>query len=212
MIAPARNTAQLLAFPGQSLRANLTPVFKQHRLPEALGEALIREASTAPVRALDTALTHALAARMRLAPIDLGKTGRIFLVGPSGAGRSTVAAKLAHAAALAGRADLTIIEADGFNPRNPRARAAFACLDERDGVETIGVVSALGDAEEISEIVAAFRLGRIVVTGLDMASRLGALVAAATQGAALAHVTRSPKADVPLEDLTARALANLLLN
>ena len=71
-------------------------------------------------------------------------------------------------------------------------------------METIGVVSALADAEEISEIISAFRLSRIIVTGLDMARRFGALAAAVTQGARLVHVTRSPEADAKLETLSAR--------
>jgi flagellar biosynthesis GTPase FlhF len=78
-------------------------------------------------------------------------------------------------------------------------------------VETIGVVSALADAEEISEIISAFRLSRIIVTGLDMARRFGALAAAVTQGARLVYVTRSPKTDAKLETLSARELAGMLL-
>ncbi len=44
-----------------------------------------------------------------------------------------------------------------------------------------------------------------------MAGRFGALAAAVTQGAQLAHVSRSPHADAPLESLSPRELANLLL-
>jgi flagellar biosynthesis GTPase FlhF len=73
------------------------------------------------------------------------------------------------------------------------------------------VVSALADAEEISEIISAFRLSRIIVTGLDMARRFGALAAAVTQGARLVYVTRSPKTDAKLETLSARELAGMLL-
>ena len=73
------------------------------------------------------------------------------------------------------------------------------------------MVSALADAEEISETIAAFQLKRLIVTGLDMARRFGALAAAVTQGAQLAHVTRSPDADAPLETLSPQELANLIL-
>jgi flagellar biosynthesis GTPase FlhF len=92
-----------------------------------------------------------------------------------------------------------------------RARTAFGCASQRPDVETIGVVSALADAEEISEIISAFRLSRIIVTGLDMARRFGALAAAVTQGARLVYVTRSPKTDAKLETLSARELAGMLL-
>ena len=72
-------------------------------------------------------------------------------------------------------------------------------------------MSALADAEDVSETIASFQLKRLVVTGLDMARRFGALTAAATQGARLAHVTRSPDANASLEALSPGELANLLL-
>ena len=76
---------------------------------------------------------------------------------------------------------------------------------------TGSVVSALADAEEIGEIISAFRLRRIIVTGLDMARRFGALTAAVTQGARLVAVTRSPRKEAPLEMLSAVELAQMLL-
>ena len=69
---------------------------------------------------------------------------------------------------------LTVMEADGFNPLNARARSAFAALGDIEGVETIGVVSALSDAEDVSDMVPAFRFRRVIVTGLDRTRRLGA--------------------------------------
>lgn len=147
---------------------------------------------------------------MRLAPLDLVRHTRLLLIGPSGAGVSSVAAKLRHQAAQAGRR--IRIDAQGFNPRNLKARTAFGCVGARRDQETIGVISALADAEETSEIIAAFGLKRIIVTGLDMTSRFGALAAAATEGASLAHVTRSAEADAPLEVLGPRELAALLLD
>jgi flagellar biosynthesis protein FlhF len=213
MPALVQQTAQLLAFPGRgiSLRAALTPVLKHHRLPEQLIEAFLREASAFPVCGIDEALTRVLAARMHVEPLNLSRSRHIFLIGPSGAGRSAVAAKLVHEAAQAGHNQVTVIDSRGFNPRNPRARAAFGCVGARQTMETIGVVSALADAEEASDIIATFQLKRIIVTGLDMASRFGALAAAVTQGASLAHVTRSPDANAPLETLSPGELAELLL-
>jgi flagellar biosynthesis protein FlhF len=214
MPALVQQTAQLLAFPGRgiSLRAALTPALRYHRLPEQLTEAFLREAASFPACGVDEALTRLLAARMQAAPLDLSSSHRIFLIGPSGAGRSSVAAKLVQAAAKAGHNQVLVIDSRGFNPRNLRARAAFGCVSARQNMQTIGVVSALADAEEISETIAAFNLNRIIVTGLDMAGRFGALAAAVTQGASLAHVTRSPDADAPLESLSPRELAELLLN
>lgn len=212
MAAPA-STARLLAFsgpPGIGLRASLMAQLKRHRLPDRLVEAFIHEAALLPVCGIDQALTHVLARRMRPAPLDLSRQeSRIFLIGPSGAGVRSVAAKLRGQAERNGAS--VLVESRSFHPRNVRARTAFRCVADRPGVETIGVVSALADAEEISEIISAFCLNRVIVTGLDMARRFGALAAAATQGAGLAHVTRSPDAQAPLEILSARELAGMLL-
>jgi flagellar biosynthesis protein FlhF len=208
-----RQTAQLLAFPGRgiSLRAALTPALKYHRLPEQLIEAFLREAGSFSNLGIDEALARVLAARMQAAPLDLSRSTRIVLIGPSGAGRSTVAAKLVETAAEAGYNQVEVIDSQGFNPRNQKARTAFGCISDREDVETLGVVSALADAEEVSEIITAFQLKRLIVTGLDMARRFGAVTAAVTQGAQLAHVTRSPDAGAPLETLSPNELANLLL-
>jgi flagellar biosynthesis protein FlhF len=228
-----QNSATLLAFPGvHSLRARLAPALRQHRLPEGLAESLIRETAEWPDRALESALACALAARMCVQPIDLEKASGILLVGPSGAGKSAVAAKLAHAAGLIGRdvelasandgltlfrsgthpaGRLTIMEANGFNPTNRRAASAFASLSDQAPVETVGVVSALADAEDVREVVSTLRFRRVIVTGLDSTRRLGAAIAAITGGARLAHVTAGPRCDDPLESLTAPALAKLLL-
>ncbi len=108
-----------------------------------------------------------------------------------------------------------IIDTAGFDPRDAKARTAFAALGAIGKLETIGVVSALNDAEEISEIVEALGdLGakRLIVTGLDLARRAGALIAASTQGLALAHVSRSPFIAGGLESPTSLSLARLLLD
>ena len=106
-----------------------------------------------------------------------------------------------QAAALAGHNQLVVHRFQGFNPRNLRARAAFGCVGARQDMETIGVVSALADAEEISEIIATFQLNRVIVTGLDMAGRCGALAAAVTArrqpGACLALARRRRAAGIP---------------
>lgn len=208
----ASHRAELLAFhgPGMGLRAGLISPLKRHRLPEHLIESFIREAALLAPCGIDQALVRVLEARMRLRPLDLGQTKRIFLIGPSGAGASSVAAKLSYRAAQMGK-DVRV-ESRSFHPRNLRARSAFASLADRPDMEIIGVVSALSDAEEIGEIIAAFELRRLIVTGLDMAGRLGALTAAVTQGASLAHVTRSPDDDAPLETLSAAELAFMLLH
>ena len=109
---------------------------------------------------------------------------------------------------------LAIIDTAGFDPRNGKARSAFAALAKIDGVEALGIVSAGSDAEEMHEIVGALTtLGakRLIVSGLDAARRLGALAAAATTAPSLAHVTRSPFVADPLETLTPLSLARGLI-
>jgi flagellar biosynthesis protein FlhF len=167
------------------------------------------------------------------APIDYEKARGILLVGPCGAGKSTVAAKILHAAALVGRAThltradgglalfrtgtnpqdiLTVMEADGFNPLNARAASAFSALGDIEGVETIGVVSALNDAEDVSDIVSAFRFRRVIVTHMDRTRRLGAALAACLSGARLAHVSYGPRPEDALDMLEPGALAAQLLD
>ena len=231
-MALAQISDNLVAFPRADLRHTLGAAMKRHRLPEDLAQALVRDAGNFPDLPADAALASALAHRLVPAPIDLEKARGILLVGPTGSGKSAVAAKILHAAALMGRrtdfarADgrlalfrtnsnpaelLTVMEADGFNPLNARAACAFSALGNIDGVKTIGVVSALNDAEDIADIVAQFRFRRVIVTGLDRTRRLGAVLAASLSGAQLAHVTYGPRPEDALEMLEPGALAAQLL-
>jgi flagellar biosynthesis protein FlhF len=231
-MAQLQSAGNLIAFPRADLRHLLGAAVKRHRLPEELGQALVREAANYPDVSPDTALASALARRMALAPIDLEKARGILLVGPAGAGKSSVAAKIHHAAVLVGRkaeltrADgglalfrtrtnppelLTVMEADGFNPLNSRAASAFSALGDIGGVETIGVVSAMSDAEDVSDLVAAFRFRRVIVTNMDRTRRLGASLAAALSGARLAHVTYGPRPEDGLQTLESGALAAQML-
>jgi len=231
-MAQLQSAGNLIAFPRADLRHLLGAAMRRHRLPEDLGQALIREAADFADVRTDMALTSALARRMALAPIDFEKARGILLVGPAGAGKSAVAAKIQYAAALTGRkteltrADgglalfrtrtsapelLTVMEADGFNPLNSRAASAFSALGDIGGVETIGVVSAMSDAEDISDIVSAFRFRRVIVTNMDRTRRLGAALAAILSGARLAHVTYGPRPEDGLEMLEPGMLAAQML-
>ena len=234
MALPATpQTGAIVNFPRADLRAALSAALKRHRLPESLAAALVREAAKFPEISMDAALAFALDQRMTSAPIDFEKARGILLVGPAGGGKSAVAAKIIHAAKLIGRrtaltrADgglalfrtgtnppdlLTVMEADGFNPLNARAASAFSALGEIEGVQTIGVISALNDAEDVSDIVSAFRFRRVIVTNMDRTRRLGAVLAAVTGGARLAHVTHGPRTDEALETLAPGVLASLLLD
>lgn len=231
-MAAIQASGNLVAFPRADLRYALGTAMKRHRLPEELAQALVREASTFPDLSIEQALTSVLAKRLICAPLDLEKARGILLVGPSGAGKSAVAAKILRAGAFIGRqteyarADsglalfrtkshhaeaLTVMEADGFNPLNVRAASAFAALGAIEGVQTIGVISALNDAEDVGDMVSAFRFRRVILTCLDRTRRLGAVLAASLTGAELAHVTFGPRPEDALEVLTADTLARQLL-
>jgi flagellar biosynthesis protein FlhF len=232
-MALIRASSNLVAFPRADLRHALGTAMKRHRLPEELAQALVRDAANFADVSADGALALALANRLVPAPIDFEKARGILLVGPTGSGKSAVAAKIVRSASLIGRkteltrADgglalfrtnsnppelLTVMEADGFNPLNARAASAFSALGDIEGVETLGVVSALNDAEDIADIVSAFRFRRVIITGLDRTRRLGAVLAASLSGARLAHVTYGPRPDDTLDTLAPELLAKMLLD
>jgi len=244
-------------------RAELLTIMRGHRLPDALAHDFAKTAQNSGLKDMTLALACALDRRMRTAPIDISKSAAFLLVGPHGAGKSAVAAKIAAharlshrhvkliatdtdgAGALARLEDfaghlhvaietaenaealakivrqcakdnaLAIIDTAGFDPRNPKARAAFQALAMIDGVEALGVVSAMGDAEETGEIASSLKMlgaERLVVTQLDMARRLGALASAACSGLGLAHITRSPFVAAGLDTLTPLSLSRALID
>jgi hypothetical protein len=220
-----RESATLLAFPGATQNISsgvIAAALRRHRVPELLAAQLLRLA-TAPDP--HTALARALSSRMGVTPLDLAGSRPILLIGAEGVGKSAVAAAMAGNArrpmlllnAQDGLArlragtlphgQLVVMEADGFHPLNPKARGAFAALNDIEGVEAVGVVCASTDAEDAAEMVSGFRFRRLIVTGLDRTRRLGALTAAATAGARLAHVLRGSA----LENLYPDDLAAALL-
>lgn len=243
-------------------RPELLGLLLSHRTPDGIAHDLAKTAEQSGLSDMTLALACALDRRMKIEPVDIAKNAAFLLVGPSGAGKTAVAAKLAAHARLTHRAVklvatdtagagalarletfakhletpfivaensealakiiaecasesfLAVIDTAGFDPRNGKARAAFSALGKIEGVEALAVTSAAIDAEETSEIVGALAsLGarRLVVTGLDIARRLGGLAAAATGPLRLAHVTRSPFIAAGLETLTPLSLARALI-
>jgi flagellar biosynthesis protein FlhF len=109
---------------------------------------------------------------------------------------------------------LAVVDTAGFDLRNGKARSAFSALAQIESVEAIGVVSATADAEEMVEMVAALgALGaqRLIVTGVDLTARLGALVAGAASGTPLAHISCSAYVAAGLETVTPLSLARALI-
>jgi flagellar biosynthesis protein FlhF len=64
---------------------------------------------------------------------------------------------------------------------------------------------------ELARALVTLGATRMIVTGIDLARRAGALLAAAAQGAPLAHVSRSPFVAGGLETLTPLSLSRLLI-
>jgi flagellar biosynthesis protein FlhF len=238
-----------------SRRVSLLARLIAHRVPESLAHALADDASRLSHGDEVKALAGALQSRMRARPIDYVRANAVLLKGVHGAGKTTVAAKIAAQAYLTGRkvqlltenADdlrlaelssrlrvkiatpknaqaiaravaeavkkksLVVIDTSGFNPRRAKARAAFDALAQIEKVLTIGVVSALYDAAEMTDFIGGLNANRTVVTGLDLTRRAGALAVAATTHVPIAHVARSPFVGDGLEPLTPMALAQILL-
>lgn len=103
-------TMAIPSSPGGDI-AFLTDVLEAHHLPAQLTERLVASAAKSPSRhALADRLGVALAAEIPFAPLDdLLRASALLLFGPPGAGKTTLAAKLA---ARLGEANTLLINAD----------------------------------------------------------------------------------------------------
>jgi flagellar biosynthesis protein FlhF len=158
---------------------------------------------------------------VRLVATDLAGAGALARLEGFGAHLDLPVTAAPNAAALAtavahaeGDNVLLIADTAGFDPRSAAAWQEFLALTSVPGMEVLGIVSATMDAEEAWEVAEALsRLGatRLIVTGLDLVRRRGALTALAMSGLAIAQVTRSPFLADGLEPITPLALARLLI-
>src|SRR5471032_2804612 len=92
-------------------RTALLAVLNRHRTPDPLAHALAEEADKSQLTDMTLALAAALDKRMKPAPIDMAAACAFMLVGSNGAGKTTVAAKIAAHARLDNRR-VTLIAAD----------------------------------------------------------------------------------------------------
>jgi len=83
-------------------RQMLTEILLAHRTPETMARALVDDAQQSGLGDMTLSLASALDKSMRVDPFDVGKRGALLLVGPPGAGKTAVAAKLAAQNSLAG--------------------------------------------------------------------------------------------------------------
>ena len=113
------------------------------------------------------------------------------------------------------RNELVVIDTPGTNPYNLDDLAHLVELCEAGRTDTVLVLNAGRDAREAAEIAEAFRpVGpkKLVTTGLDMARRLGSILAAADAGGmSLADVCLAPEIGRGLKPLSPEILARLLL-
>jgi flagellar biosynthesis protein FlhF len=112
-------------------------------------------------------------------------------------------------------ADITFIDTGGCNPFEVDDMRNLASLLDAGNIEPVLVMGAGGDAEESAEIARCFAvLGvqRILSTRLDIARRLGGLLAAAGRsGLAFTDFSNTPMVADGMGNLSPAQLAGLLL-
>ncbi len=113
------------------------------------------------------------------------------------------------------RSEMVVIDTPGSNPYEMTDIAHLVELAEAGKTETVLVIAAGRDADEAADLAEAFRpVGptRLLVTGLDMAKRYGAILSAADAGGLhLSEVSLAPEIGKGLQALDAAGLARLLL-
>ncbi len=113
------------------------------------------------------------------------------------------------------RTEMAVIDTPGSNPYEMTDIAHLVELAEAGKTETVLVIAAGRDADEAADLAEAFRpVGptRLLVTGLDMAKRYGAILSAADAGGLhLSEVSLAPEIGKGLQALDAAGLARLLL-
>jgi flagellar biosynthesis protein FlhF len=124
---------------------------------------------------------------------------------------------LTLARALARRAEgaPVLIDGPGIDPFSPMAQAANGTLAHSGGATTVLVLPAGLDAAEAADTAAAFKAAGaalLVATRLDVARRLGGVLAAAGAGLALAEAGIGPGAADGMAPMTPALLAARLLD
>lgn len=127
--------------------------------------------------------------------------------------KAKTAAELARALSDAESADQIIIDTAGFNPFDPAQMKDLAKLIVAGDIEPILVLPAAMDAAESGEMARVFSaLGvhRLLPSRVDIARRLGGLLAAAHQGnLAFSDVSATPQVAEGLQALSPRRLGSL---
>lgn len=111
--------------------------------------------------------------------------------------------------------DQILIDSPGINPFSTDDIKTLARFLNSDGIDPYLVMPAGIDAEEAGEMARAFAtlgVNTLIPTRVDMARRLGSILAAAHSGSlALADASNTPKVADGLFSLTPKSLATLLM-
>ena len=249
-------------FEGQ-LNEQLTDIMLRHVVPNDVMDNILATAAMSGLGNAESALAAALDHLYGFAPLPEKSRKPLMLVGPPGAGKTLMIAKMATKAILNGHSvavittdtvraggveqlqaftnilkiklqkaktrddlngllkhmhdyDLVLIDTAGTNPHDPDDMARIARLADAGSIEPILAMTAGVDAEESSEIARSFALlgvQRMVSTRLDIARRLGGLLAAAQKGGmSFCNMSFSPKVTDGIDSLTASGLASFLIN
>ncbi len=123
---------------------------------------------------------------------------------------------LRNALADSSRYDLILIDTAGTNPHDPDDMARIAKLAGAGSIEPVLAMTAGMDAEEAAEVASSFALlgtQRMAATRLDVARRMGGLLAAAQKGGlSFCDVSFSPKVTDGLSDTDASLLTGFLIH
>lgn len=217
--------------PVSVLTAALSKVFKFKNLPHAPGGPPIM--LIGPPGVGKTVSCAKLAARVALAhdkdgappvnliaadPVRVGAVDQLRIYAEKLGAALYEAANgdaLANVLTKLRRSEMVIIDTPGSNPYEMADIAHLVEMAEAGKVETVLVLAAGRDAEEAAELAEAFRpvgATRLLMTGLDMAKRYGALLSAADAGGLhLSEVSLAPEIGKGLQALDAAGLARLLL-
>jgi flagellar biosynthesis protein FlhF len=250
-------------FEGQ-LTEELTDVMLRHVVPNDVMDNILSTASMTGLGNAQSALTAAIDHLFSFVPLPQKSPRKaLMLVGPPGAGKTLMIAKMATQAVLndlsvtvittdtvraggveqlqaftkllkvplhkaktreqlntllqdAQGHDLVLIDTAGTNPHDPDDMARVARLIDAGSIEPVLALTAGVDADESSEIARSFALlgvQRMVATRLDIARRLGGLLAAAQKGGmTFCDASFTPKVTDGIFQMTPSKLAEFLIN
>jgi flagellar biosynthesis protein FlhF len=250
-------------FEGQ-ITEELTDIMLRHVVPNDVMDNILATAAMTGLGDTQSALTAAIDHLYKFVPMpQKSKRKAMMLVGPPGAGKTLMVAKMATRAVMDGlnvavittdtvraggveqlqaftkilniplqkaktrddlnRAlnqtsdhDVVIIDTAGTNPHDPDDMSRIARLCDAGTIEPVLAMTAGMDAEESSEIARSFALlgvQRMIATRLDIARRLGGLLAGAQKGGlAFCDLSFSPRVTDGIDDMTPQTMAEFLVN